>query len=718
MPEDLVSRWQEWKQSLKEINQLEIPRTYGSDATTSSRELHVFGDASEKGIAAVGYLRTTSQVSFVLGKTKLSPKHATTMPRMELCAAVLAVELGSFINRTLGLPIDTTTYYSDSKVTLGYIQNRTRRFFIYVSNRVQRILSQSKPEQWNYVPTQHNPADLGTRRVAADELMDSVWLSGPKFLHDTHGEEIAIRVEYGISDTDAEVRPEISVHKTTIENRDQKGKESLGSARFSRFSTWIPLVRGVARLRRRAAVLVRGKQSEDGLNADDLDQARKLILIESQWDSFADDITALREGGSVSNSSGLATLDPFLDSDGLLRVGGRLQAAEVGSLEKHPVIISKSHHIATLLVRHHHNASNHQGCHITEGAIRTAGYWIIGGKRLVSSIIHKCVTCRKLRGKLENQKMADMPSDRLDPGPPFSNVGVDTFGPWQVSAHRTRGGQAQSKRWAILFTCLTTRAVHIEVVEELSTSCFINALRRFYAIRGTAKIIRSDAGTNFTGAANILDKYLAENGTRWIFNPPHASHFGGVWERMIGISRRILDAILQRMTDKLLTHEVLTTLLAEVSAIINARPLTAVSTDPAEPTLLTPAMLLTQRIGSEHVSPQNLDVDVDSDRTLYLAHWKKVQALAEAFWRRWRVEYLATLQARRKWTDSKRNIGIGDIVLLKDKDSHRNDWPMAIVSKVIPSTDGLIRKVEVQDCRRHVFFRPVHELVLLVEKHS
>ena len=203
--------------------------------------------------------------------------------------------------------------------------------------------------------------------------------------------------------------------------------------------------------------------------------------------------------------------------------------------------------------------------------------------------------------------MADLPQERLHTCPPFTYVGVDVFGPWQVISRRTRGGQAQSKRWAMLFCCMSSRAVHIEIIDSMDTSSCINALRRFFAIRGPAKQIRSDCGTNFVAAAKELgmskqqpdstvQNFLSQQGCSWVFNPPHASHMGGSWERMIGLSRRILDAILLQENIQL-THDVLCTLMMEVSAIINARPLVPVSTDPESPFILSPAMILTQKIG-------------------------------------------------------------------------------------------------------------------------
>lgn len=276
-----------------------------------------------------------------------------------------------------------------------------------------------------------------------------------------------------------------------------------------------------------------------------------------------------------------------------------------------------------------------------------------------------------------------------------------------------------------MFTCRTTQAVHIELVEELSSSSFINALRRFIAIRGPVKLFRSDRGTNFIGSTDDLhvdavncedDKmkdFLYNNGSTWIFNPPHASHMGGVWERMIGLTRRILDSLLLDVPGSGLTHEVLVTFLAEVSAIINARPLVPLSSDPEDPYPLSPNMLLTQKPNRIVEIPPLLN-----SKDMYKAQWKRVQLLAEMFWRRWRSQYLQSLQTRRKWKDHQRNFMSGDVVLMKENQVPRNHWPLGIVTKTFPGTDELVRKVEVRVIREGHrsanFVRPVTELVLLI----
>ena len=389
----------------------------------------------------------------------------------------------------------------------------------------------------------------------------------------------------------------------------------------------------------------------------------------------------------------------------------------------HPIIISSKHHVTSLLVRHYHEQTHHQGRHFTEGAIRAAGFWIVGAKRCINKMIHLCVTCRRLRGPTHTQQMADLPEDRLSLQPPFTNVGLDVFGPWPVTSRRTRGGVVSSKRLATIFTCMTTRAVHIEIIESLDTSSLINALRRFFAIRGPVKLLRSDQGTNFVGArkelniaSNIDDSsvrnYLSNSGCTWLFNPPHAPHMGGSWERMIGVAKRILNAMLLQHGSTRLTHEVLTTFMAEVSAIINSRPLVPVSTDPEEPELLSPATLLTQKTGSVSAPPGDFDRKDVSRR-----QWRHVQHLAQTFWTRWKKQYLPLLQNRTKWVSSTPNLEPGNVVLLKEAESRRNEWPLGLVTKVIPSRDGKVRQLEVKTFKRDspkYFLRPISEVVLLL----
>ncbi len=209
-----------------------------------------------------------------------------------------------------------------------------------------------------------------------------------------------------------------------------------------------------------------------------------------------------------------------------------------------------------------------------------------------------------------------------------------------------------------------------------------------------------------------VQEYLSDKGCFWVFNPPHSSHMGGSWERMIGVSRRILESMLQGFGPSRLSHEVLSTFMCEVTAIVNARPIVPVSTDPEAPLILTPATLLTQKFSAVLPPPGEF-----SEKDLLVRQWRQVQSLANTFWNRWRKEYLTTLQNRRKWQNESSNLQTGDVVLLKSIQAKRNDRPMGIVLETIPGKDGRVRKVEVKvvkDGSAKVFLRPISDVVLLM----
>ncbi|KAM7402818.1 hypothetical protein PAMP_018029 [Pampus punctatissimus] len=736
LPKEQQDKWQKWKDSLKYLGQLKSSRMYTSTSLSKAKnkEMHVFCDASTKAVGAVAYLKLTaadghSDGGFLLGKARLAPKPDITIPRLELCAAVLAVEVADMVQEELDFTFDEVNFYTDSKVVLGYIFNDKRRFYVYVHNRVERIRRSTQAHQWHYVPTHLNPADHATRGLPAEHLSHSTWLSGPPFLTGSSQGQIQ-KASFNLinPEHDTELRPEVVSCATSL------SKGTLGAARFERFSSWSRLLKTIARLLHIVTCFEAATESrchgwhkcDKSITEEQLQQAKAIIIRAVQSEVYADDIRQVECGESVPKQSPLSKLNPVMDTSSVLRVGGRLTKGPLTADETHPILLPSKHHVTQLIIRHFHSQVRHQGRHFTEGAIRAAGFWIVGGKRAVSSIIFNCVTCRRLRGKQQEQIMSDLPEDRVCTDPPFTCVGLDVFGPWPVTVRKTRAGQAEAKRWAVIFTCMSTRAIHIEVIESMDTSSFINALRRFFAIRGAAKMLRSDCGTNFVSACRELhidkkgchnDKintYLGNSGCEWHFNPPHASHMAGSWERMIGVSRRILDAMLLQHGKVKLTHEVLVTFMSEVTAIVNARPLTAVSTDPEHPEILTPAMLLTQKAAAPPVIPGHFD-----DRDLFRAQWRRVQYLANVFWGRWKREFLSELQPRRKWRTPKPNLQVGDVVLLKDGQEHRNNWPLAVIAKTFPSQDGRVRKIQVQISRngeQRLYLRPISEVILLVPR--
>ncbi|XP_071492080.1 uncharacterized protein [Diadema antillarum] len=271
--------------------------------------------------------------------------------------------------------------------------------------------------------------------------------------------------------------------------------------------------------------------------------------------------------------------------------------------EKHPVILPKDSHLSKLVALHYHRRTAHQGRNLTINAIRSGGYWITGCRRIVSSLISKCVHCIRFRGKPRGQMKANLPQDRVEPSPPFTYCGLDCFGPFTI-----KEGRKELKRYGLILTCMSMRAVHIEVLDDMSTDAFLNSLRCFIAIRGNVRLIRCDQGSNFMGAKHELKKGLSELDENQIatqllkincefrMNPPASSHMGGVWERQIRNVRNVLNGILDPSGTLLSTS--LRTFLYEAMAIINSRPLTVEDLEcPDGPLPLTPNHVLTMKSG-------------------------------------------------------------------------------------------------------------------------
>jgi hypothetical protein len=312
--------------------------------------------------------------------------------------------------------------------------------------------------------------------------------------------------------------------------------------------------------------------------------------------------------------------------------------------------------------------------------------------------------------------------------PPFTNTGLDCFGPFLV-----KNGRSEVKRYGLIFTCLASRAVHLEVLEDMTTDAFICALRRFIAIRGNVRLIRCDRGTNFVGAVGELNRaqremnkskiieQMVERNCNFMFNPPSASHFGGVWERLIGTVRQILSGLLREYGGRL-TSDTLSTLFYEVAGIVNNRPLCVNQLeDPTACEPLTPNHLLTLKPEPIFPPPGSFQKEDIYSRK----RWRRVQYLVEQFWSRWKTEYLPTLQTRRKWYLQRDAVKPNMLVLLSEDGAPRGAWKMARVEKTYPSDDGLVRSVQLKlttaqktDRGRLVVQttfvdRPVHKLVPL-----
>ena len=723
LPDSYRPKWDEFVDSLSQLSKIKVARNfYPLTFHPVRQELHVFCDASKDAIGHVIYLRSVSaddevRVSFVTSGSRVAPHSAVTIPRLELCAAAEAAKAAVAVLSELVSKPDKTYYYSDSMVVLGYLANCDRRYTLYVARRVQMTLLHTSISDWSYVNTLENPADFSSRPTLPEALINSFWYSGPSFLQNSDFSPIP----YDASTVQEPLPEERPSEIETVTLATTVVPPSGISLLFTRVSSLDKLIRVVLILLKWKLAIVSSPQT-----TPTRESALKALIRTAQSAQYESIINLLRQGKELPKCNSLAQYSPFLDDDGILRVGGRLSRATVPFDIKHPIILS-NHPFAHSLVRHLHSEAKHQGSHITSAVLRQAGYYLVGGTAIIKKFINQCFLCKKLRGKLATQFMSDLPLDRLQDVPPFENVGLDCFGPFFIKGGRaTRNTSASTKIWVLIFVCLPSRAIHLEVLEGLDTSSFINALFRFSAIRGTCRFIRSDQGTNFVGACNLLDNIdlnkvsstiKSKKDITWQMNPPHSSHHGGVWERRIGSVRRVLEGALLQSGKKGLSRDDFVTLLLESAAVVNNTPLWAVSSDPDDPLPLSPATLLTLR-DQPCVVPRG--AFSESDLHSYgPRRYRRVQHLVDQFWVRWRREHLHQLTLRRKWQRPTRPFMKGDVVLVRDPLAARNHWPTGVILKVIPSTDGRIRSAEISlpssadKIARRSAIRGIHDLVLL-----
>ena len=725
IPDERLIQLNKWMKNLPKLTDVALdrcikPKDFGDLVCI---QLHHFADASEVGYGAVSYLRLINargkiHCAILIGKSRVAPLKTMTIPRLELTAATMAVNINKLILAEFMHPIDDVVYWTDSTIVLQYIRNRSKRFQTFVANRLAIIHDASSPSQWRHVDSLSNPADCASRGLNAEEFAKlDHWLRGPKFLWQDESHWPVQPDELPeLEDSNRELKRE-KVQINAISQTNSLDDLCL------RFSSWYQLQKAFAWLLRfklyvqnRFGKPYSKKLSADSLDVDELKLATLEIIKIVQSQVFSRELRYLKEikakstrdkikqspqtiisrNPSSSNRftfegyvSPLRKLNPVL-IDGILCVGGRLEEASIEHDAKHPTILPSKHHVSDLIVRHYHELEGHMGASQVLAAIRQK-FWLLRGPSTVKRTVSKCLVCQRWNSRRGDQIMAPLPMARVtSTEPPFTAVGIDYFGPILVKQKRSH-----VKRYGCVFTCLAIRAVHIEIAHDLSTDSFIQAFQRFVSRRGPPLEIYSDNGTNFKGAEadikNALECWnqsriqdqLRKRSIKWHFNPPGASHAGGIWERIIRSIRKIFRSLLG---SQVVNDETLLTFMAEVEKILNDRPLTRQTEDPADLNPLTPSKLLLLRQNSS-IPPGSFD---ENDK--FGSRWRHAQYLADVFWRRWTKEYLPSLQERQKWLRPRRNLKVGDLVLITDENTPRGRWPKGIVECVFPDKYGIVRQ--------------------------
>ncbi|XP_054272891.1 uncharacterized protein LOC128993157 [Macrosteles quadrilineatus] len=716
---ELSLKWKAWMDEVKSLRTLKIQRCYFNTRVSDSVELHIFVDASEEAFAATAYLRQenkdTYETTLIMSRAKVAPIKNLTIPRLELQAAVLGCRVASAAEQDLGVSIQKKTYWSDSQTVLHWIKSDPKNYKQFVSNRIGEIQELSSAEDWKWVPTKLNPADYATRsmkRFKSD--IQNKWLHGPQFL--------SLNCEHWPTQP-----PNLQVKEDQETKRQFTGLHADDEAKIidvSKFSSWEKPTRIVAWILRYVNNLKSRCKSNDKtqlrfgpidynnlveLEPKELKAAEEILLKSAQDETFGEERKLLMRKKSIPKSSRIYLFSPYLDCNNILRMSSRTSnSPELTEDQKNLIILDGRHFTSRLIGQMYHNECFHQGLETVGCKIREK-FWITNLRPLLKKIKKECMRCRLNCAKPVPPQMAPLPEFRVTrTSHPFFYTGVDYFGPIEVTV-----GRRHEKRWGVLFICLTTRAVHLEVAHSLNTESCIMAIQRFISRRPCPSKMFSDNGTNFVGSDKELrnatkclnnvhiQRVISRQGIKWNFIPPRAPHMGGCWERLIRSVKTALKFVMRSQYPK---DEELQTFLVRIEFIINSRPLTNVPIDPLDPVPLTP----------NHFLRDAFKIDINEDK-LCRRQLTRVKTLLDNFWKRWIHEYLPCLTRRCKWHKRTVPPEVDDLAIIVDEDNARNTWPLGRISALYPGRDGQVRVVDITT-PKGTFRRPMTKIAILPEE--
>ena len=695
---ELHREWQTIVEDIKQLPHFTINRSYFTTTFDKHNvELHLFADASAKAYGSVAFLLLQQQTSFVMAKTRVAPLKPCTLPRLELMATVVAARLAKFIITSLKLQGAPTYIWTDSQIVLYWIHS-FKRLPQFVSSRVAEINQSIPSASWNYCPTNDNPADLLTRGLTFEQFKSSSqWVHGPSWLPNQqnwpvwqHSPISHLHAVAAVSDEfiPSEQTPHNIGLRYIIKVKDYSTLHKL-------LTVTAYVYRFVLNLRNPQAA------KKDPITARELHHARKQWIKDCQQETYWHEIQNISPTSRpIKRLLLVRQLRLFLDKEGLIRCGGRIHNAPLSHLAKFPYLLPQKHPFTALIIYSTHVKLYHTGINSTVTALRQS-YWVPAARQYVKSLLRRCTICKRHHGRpYPTPDPAPLPKSRTQDTPPFTVTGVDFTGALYV---QQKGDEI--KVYICLFTCATTRAIHLEVVSDLSTETFLLAFRRFASRKSLPQLMVSDNASTYTAAAEELYQIfrsrelatsLEKSGVTWKFIPKKAPWYGGFWERLIGLTKGCIKKVLGRSHISLV---MLQTMVVEIEATLNNRPLTYVSSDISDPHPLTPSDLL---YGRRIVSlPHELVVDElkdpDYGDVSEIKRRAKTQAhLIRNFQTRWRHEYLTSLREfHRASGNNLQQVKVGDVVLIHGE-GPRINWKLAVIHQVVKGKDGLIRAAEVR----------------------
>lgn len=722
--ETITAHWNSLWSSIGALNNVRIPR-WVKTQPNSSMQLHGFADSSGSAYGCCVYLRSELNVNkfeshLIFAKSKVAPIKAVTIPRLELAAAQLLSQTITFVRRAMELENIPYFLWTDSTIALQWIRKEPHELKLFVANRVRAIQSETKRENWFHVRTDQNPADLISRGVSPEKIVDNkLWWHGPWWLSKPQVQwpksldvkslpispELAVELKVQV----ARIKPELFISMDDNE-RVPLCQYSNNIGKLIRIVVYLKrfIHKRVIEKTKKPTNLVPVSQinelNERPTAAEKRNAFKSLIKIEQRGAYQLECAFFQQQGDSVNYiefppKSKLLALRPFMDADGLIRVGGRLDRASMTYDQKHPVIIPTKSRMCKLLMHEAHCVTEHGSVQMMSQYLRN-NYWIPLLRNELRVLIKNCVTCVRFNKKFETQLMAELPADRVNPNRAFLFVGVDYAGPIEV-VERYKTRSSKRKAWIAIFVCLVTRAIHIDVVTEYSAVAFIQCFERFVSRRGHCRRLYSDNGTNFVGAYKELKRAFKEwhqpcakdrinnMGTDWIFVTPAAPHQNGISEAAVKSTKFHLRRIMGKLT---YTYEHLVTVLTKIEAVLNSRPLHVIYDDPTEPTVITPGHFL---IFEPFVLPPPIASPPQASNPIKHLRNEQQQAL-ESFWKVWRMEYLTSLMQRKKWAKEQEPLKIGQIVVVTDEATSPSHWPLGKIVELLPSKDGLVRSIVIE----------------------
>ncbi|XP_073821618.1 uncharacterized protein [Musca autumnalis] len=692
--DELYNNWSSWLSNLEKISHVQVPRCYSKLLKfTQDVQMHTFVDAGEDGYAALCYFRIKYleevNTSLVAAKCKVAPLKPISIPRLELQAALTGVRLADKIVQATRLQCTQSFFWSDSKTVLSWLSMDPKNFKPFVMYRVGEILESTNITQWNWVPSKLNPADFATKIGSCNE---DLWFHGPKFLEE---DESSWPKSPVLAQTNEEVR-NCLLHIS---------KSHSFTINIEYFSCWRRLYKALSLFllfMEKLKSVVRSCKLPENANFECVQKAKLVLYKYAQKSCFPDEIWCLKNNRPLEKGSKLKPMNIYLDENEVLRVSGRAEMLSCNNA----IILPNSHYITFLVVQFYHQKFHHCMHEAVMSNIKSE-FYIPRLRALYKSVRRKCQQCKNLAAVPCPPQMAALPSARVSSFErPFTYVGIDFFGPLYVTV-----GRHKEKRWGVLFTCLTVRAIHIEVAHSLDTSSCIMCIQNFISRRGSPKEIYTDNGTNFKSVERMLQEerqhlefkklFSRYDFIKWRFNPPAAPHMGGAWERLIRSVKSILYSMCPAFK---FNDETLRCALYEVEFIINSRPLTFVALNTVDDDALTPNHLL---LGSAAGQKPLCEYDYDLRQ-----RWHQTQQFANNFWRRWVREYGPMLVRRSKWFEKVPPPTVGDVVIIVDDTLPRNKWPKGIVTELFAAKDGQVRSVKVRTSSSE-YERPVTKIAVL-----